>query len=65
MTTHLNHSVANSYQSDMLREAKLARLAANGTRHETLFRRAFARLHADAGRSPSARRTYELAPTDR
>ena len=65
MTTHLNHGVANAYQTDMLRQAKLARPATDGTRHESLFRRAIARFHADAGRSASARRTYELAPTDR
>jgi hypothetical protein len=65
MTSQLNLGVANAYRADLLREAKLARIAANGTRHESLFRRAIARLHADAGRSASARRTYELAPTDR
>jgi hypothetical protein len=64
MTTHLNYGVTNAYQADMLREAKLARRA-NGTRHESLFRRAIARLHADAGRSASPRTTYEAAPTAR
>jgi len=65
MTTHLNYGVGNAHQADLMRQAKLARLASNGTRHESLFRRAVARLHAGAGKSDSPRPTYELAPTNR
>jgi hypothetical protein len=65
MTSQLNLGAASSYQADMLREATLARRTANGSRHESLLRRAIARLHADAARSASARRTYDPAPTAR
>ena len=65
MTSQLNLGAANAYQADMLRDAKLARRTTHGSRRESLLRRAIARLHADAAKSASPRRTYEPAPTDR
>jgi hypothetical protein len=67
MTTpmSLNSIRADVRRDDLLREARHARLTAGASQGPSLFQRALARLHADAGRSSSPRRTYELAPTDR
>ena len=61
----LNTLRADTRRDDLLREAKRARLAGNDARRESLFRRAVARLYADAGSSASPRRTYLPAPTAR
>jgi hypothetical protein len=61
----LSSGLASAHQAELRRAADLARRASNGSRRDSLFRRAIARLHADAGKSASPRRTYELAPTVR
>ncbi len=64
MTGNLTMSLASAHQQELRRAADLARRA-NGQRRESLFRRVFARRHADAGSNASPRLTYEPAPSER
>jgi hypothetical protein len=65
MTTQLNLGVADAHRADLLREARLARLASDATGHESLFRRALAMIQACTGRTLRAHAPYEAAPTAR
>jgi hypothetical protein len=61
----LNTLRADVRRDELLREAKRARLAGRDTSRESLFRRAVARLYADAGSSASPHRGHPVAPATR